>query len=339
MEALRKHWVEAYDWRTCESLLNGFGQFQTEIDGLPIHFLHVRSKERHALPLLLTHGWPGSVLEFRKVIEPLVDPVKYGASAADAFDVIIPSLPGFGFSGQPEEAGWDIGRIASAWVTLMERLGCEKWGAQGGDWGAAATLMLGHMAPKGLAGIHLNFVMYQPTQEEMANADADEKAMMASAQNYQQRLSGYAQVQGTRPQAVAYGLSDSPMGQAAWIYSLFEDVADCNGDPTSVFSMDEILDDIMLYWLPNASASSARLYWDSMSAMMSGPPPFYPSTMPTGISVFPKEQVRISKRWAEARFKKLVHYKQAPAGGHFAAFEQPQEFVDGVRATFRSLRS
>lgn len=339
MEALRKYWAERYDWRQCETLLNGFGQFTTEIDGVLIHFLHVRSKEAHALPLLLTHGWPGSVLEFRKVIEPLVDPVKHGGSAEDAFDVIVPSLPGFGFSGQPTEAGWDIGRIASAWATLMERLGCKKWGAQGGDWGAAVALLLGHMTPAGLAGIHLNFVMYQPTPEEMANADADEQAMMASAQNYQQRLSGYAQVQGTRPQAVAYALSDSPVGQAAWIYSLFEDVADCNGDPTSVFSMDEMLDDIMLYWLPNASASSARLYWESMSAMMSGPPPFYPSTMPTGISMFPKEQVRISKRWAEARFKKLVHYKQAAAGGHFAALEQPKEFVDGVRATFRSLRS
>jgi pimeloyl-ACP methyl ester carboxylesterase len=339
MENLKKHWVEQYDWRRCESLLNGFGQSKTEIDGLPIHLLHLRSQEPHALPLLLTHGWPGSVLEFRKVIEPLVDPVEYGGSAEDAFNVIIPSLPGFGFSGQPCEAGWDIGRIASAWATLMDRLGYKKWGAQGGDWGAAVTLLLGHMAPAGLAGIHLNFVMYQPTEEEMANADADEQAMMASAQNYQQRLAGYAQVQGTRPQAVAYALSDSPLGQAAWIYSLFQDVADCNGDPTSVFSMDEMLDDIMLYWLPNASASSARLYWNSMSAMMSGPPPFYPSTMPTGISMFPKEQVRISKRWAQARFKKLVHYKQAPAGGHFAALEQPKEFVEGVRETFRSLRS
>ena len=339
METLKKHWLEQYDWRACESLLNGFGQFQTEIDGLPIHFLHVRSQQPHALPLLLTHGWPGSVLEFRKVIEPLTDPVKHGGSAEDAFDVIIPSLPGFGFSGQPTEAGWDIGRVASAWATLMERLGCKKWGAQGGDWGAAVTLMLGHIAPSGLAGIHLNFVMYQPTPDEMANADAEEQAMMASAQNYQQRLSGYAQVQGTRPQAVAYALSDSPIGQAAWIYSLFEDVADCNGDPTSVFSIDEMLDDIMLYWLPNASASSARLYWESMSAMMSGPPPFYPSTMPTGISMFPKEQVRLSKRWAQARFKRLVHYKQASSGGHFAALEQPHEFVEGVRATFRGLRS
>jgi microsomal epoxide hydrolase len=298
----------------------------------------VRSKESNAFPLLLTHGWPGSVLEFRKVIGPLVDPVEHGGSPSEAFDVVIPSLPGFGFSGQPAEGGWGIQRISRAWVTLMERLGYSRWGAQGGDWGAAITLMLGHMGPAGLAGIHLNFVIYQPTEAEIASADTDEQAMLASSQNYQQRLSGYAQVQSTRPQAVSYALADSPLGQAAWIYSLFEDVADCNGDPSSVFSMDEMLDDIMLYWLPNASASSARLYWEAASAMMSGPPPIYPLTMPTGISMFPQEQLRISKRWAEARFKKLVHFKQASAGGHFAALEQPQNFVEGVRATFRHLR-
>ncbi len=302
MERLREYWINRYDWRRCEALLNSFGQFKTEIDGVAIHFLHVRSAERNALPLLLTHGWPGSVLEFRKVIGLFTDPSRHGGRAEDAFDVVIPSMPGFGFSGQPSDPGWGVDRIAAAWVELMNRLGYTKWGAQGGDWGSAVTMTLGHLAPKELVGIHLNFVIYRPTEEESKNANAEEHAMLQSAQYYQNVLSGYARVQGTRPQAVSFALSDSPLGQAAWIYSLFEDVADCEGKPENVFSMDEMLDDIMLNWLPNASGSSARLYWEAAASMMSGPPPSQPMITPTGISMFPKEQLRLSRRWAEARF-------------------------------------
>ena len=338
MKNLKDYWLKSYDWRRCEDLLNNWGQFKTEIDGLSIHFLHIRSKNPNALPLLLTHGWPGSVLEFRKVIEALTEPEKHGGRADQAFHLIIPSIPGFGFSDQPTQTGWDLGKIADAWAELMNRLGYSNWGAQGGDWGSAVTLTLAHKAPKGLVGINLNFVMYQPTPDEMKNADADEAAMMQSAQRYQSLLSGYALVQSTRPQAVAFALSDSPLGQAAWIYSLFQDVADCDGKPESVFSMDEIIDDIMLYWLPNASSSSAKLYWEAAASMRQGPPPFYPMKLPAGLSVFPKEQVRISERWAKARFENLVFYKQFRAGGHFAALEQPADFVEGVRETFASLR-
>ncbi len=338
LQALVARWQGGYDWRRCEALLNGFGQYRTEIDGLGIHFLHIRSSEPDALPLVMTHGWPGSVLEFRDVIGPLTDPVAHGGEARDAFNLVIPSLPGFGFSGKPTAPGWNVGRTAAAWTTLMQRLGYTRWGAQGGDWGAAVTTTLGHLAPPGLVGIHLNMVMFGPSDEERAEATPEEQAMLDTARRYDKQFSGYYKLQNTRPQSIGFGLADSPVGLAAWIYALFQDVSDSGGDPESVFSLDEMLDDIMLYWLPNTGASSARLYWEGMQEMMSGGVPPSSMQLPTGISMFPGEQVRLSRRWAERRFANLVHFNELDRGGHFAALEQPALFVDEVRTTFRSLR-
>ena len=319
-------------------MLNRVGQYRTEIDGLGIHFLHIRSPEPDALPMLLTHGWPGSVLEFRDVIGPLSDPVAHGGKASDAFHLVIPSLPGFGFSDQPTTPGWHIGRVAAAWAQLMARLGYNSWVAQGGDWGAAVTTILGHMAPAGLLGIHLNMVMFQPTADEIAKADEAERRMLADAQRYDEQYSGYYKLQNTRPQSIAFSLSDSPVGLAAWIYALFQDVSDSNGNPEAVFSLDEMLDDIMLYWLPNTGPSSVRLYWESAQAMRQGGMNFAPMQIPAGISMFPGEQVRLSRRWAEPRFANLVHFNTLDRGGHFAALEQPDLFVDELRASFATLR-
>jgi epoxide hydrolase len=339
LKALVEYWRTEYDWRRCETLLNGLGQHRCEIDGLGIHFLHVRSPEPNAMPLLMTHGWPGSVLEFREVIGPLVDPAAHGGDARDAFHLVIPSLPGFGFSEKPSEPGWNVARIAGAWIELMHRLGYERWAAQGGDWGSAVTTTLGYMAPAGLVGIHLNMVMFQPTEQELREATPDEQAMLASARRYDEEYSGYYKLQNSRPQSIGFSLADSPVGLAAWIYALFQDVSDSGGNPEKVFSLDEMLDDIMLYWLPNAGASSARLYWEGMQAMRSGGMPSVPMKTPTGISMFPGEQLRLSRRWAERRFDKLVYFNELDRGGHFAALEQPKLFIDEVRQTFKSLRA
>jgi microsomal epoxide hydrolase len=336
IQALVAHWRDRYDWRRCETMLNGFGQHLTTIDGLKIHFLHIRSPEPDAMPLILTHGWPGSVLEFHKMIGPLTDPAAHGGDRRDAFHLVVPSLPGFGFSDKPTATGWGIGRIADAWITLMDRLGYNRWVAQGGDWGAAVTTAIGHKAPPGCVGIHLNFVLYQPSPEDIAGATLQEKAMLASMRIYQDALSGYAKLQSTRPQTIGYALADSPVAQASWIYALFQDVSDSSGNAESVFTFDEMLDDIMLYWLSNAGASSARLYWESQSSM-SGPPPGT-MQMPTGISMFPKELVRISRRWAETRFSNLIHFNELDAGGHFAALEQPVALTEDIRTAFRGLR-
>jgi len=338
IEALVRRWINGYDWRRCERMLNAFGQYHTQIDGLDIHFLHIRSPNPDAIPLLLTHGWPGSVLEFRDVVKPLTDPAAHGGSAGDAFHLVIPSLPGFGFSGKPATTGWHVGRIAGAWVTLMHRLGYARWAAQGGDWGAAITTALGYMAPESLIGIHLNMAMFHPTEQERAAADADEQSMLDDAQRYEQEFSGYYKLQSTRPQSVAFSLADSPAGLAAWIYALFQDVSDNDGDVEAVFELDHLIDDIMLYWLPNTGASAARLYWETMQSMRQGGMPSAPMTTPAGISMFPHEQIRLSKRWAERRFAKLVHFNQLPRGGHFAALEQPEAFVQEVRASFRFAR-
>lgn len=338
LQALCEHWRERYDWRRCEARLNELGQFRTRIDGLGLHFLHVRSPEPSALALLLTHGWPGSVLEFREVIGPLVDPQAHGGQASDAFHVILPSLPGFGFSEQPTTPGWNVQRIAGAWVELMRRLGYARWGAQGGDWGAAVTTTLGYMAPAGLVGVHLNMVQFQPTAAERADATLAEQAMLDDARRYEDEYSGYYRLQSTRPQSIAFSLADSPAGLAAWLYALFQDVSDSGGEPERVFSQDALLDDIMLYWLTNTGASSARLYWEGRQAMQRGGMPTQPLPLPAGVSMFPGEQIRLSRRWAERRFARLVHFNELSHGGHFAALENPAAFVDEVRATFRSLR-
>ncbi|GGD26054.1 epoxide hydrolase family protein [Aureimonas glaciei] len=338
VRALVERWRDGYDWRACERLLNSSGQHVTEIDGLDIHFLHVRSPEPNAVPLLLTHGWPGSVLEFRHVIGPLTDPVAHGGQASDAFHVVVPSLPGHGFSEKPTGVGWNNERIAKAWIVLMERLGYERWAAQGGDRGAQIATRLGFMKPPGLIGIHLNLVEFELTDAEKASATPDERKMLEDLQFYVDRLSGYAQIHSRHPQSVAYGLADSPAGLAAWIYQMLQDVSDSDGHPERVFTLDGMIDNVMLYWLSNAGASSARLYWETARETPRIATIDEPMPTPTGISMFPGEKLRLSKRWAEPRFANLVHFNEVAEGGHFAAWEQPTAFVNEVRRTFRGLR-
>lgn len=334
LRALVERWRGGYDWRRCEALLNGLGQHRTEIDSLGIHFLHVRSPEPSALPLLMTHGWPGSVLEFRHVIGPLTDPVTHSGKAEDAFHLVLPTLPGFGFSDQPTDTGWNVERIADAWIELMRRLGYERWAAQGGDWGSYVTSTIGHRMPAGLVGIHLNMAMFKPTEEERAEATPHEQKLLDDAQRYDECYSGYNKVQSTRPQAVGFGLADSPAGLAAWIDSFVQDAA----QDARALDLDELIDDIMMYWLPNAGTSAARLYWEVNKAMKDNGAPPAVQPAPAGISAFPGELGNLSRRWAERRFANLVHFNELERGGHFAAWEAPDLFVDELRTAFRSLR-
>jgi len=327
------YWATTYDWRATEARLNAVPQFVTELDGLDIHFLHLRSPHPGALPLVLTHGWPGSVVEFEKVLGPLTDPVAHGGDAADAFDVVVPSLPGYGFSGKPAATGWTVGRTAAAWAVLMDRLGYDRYGAQGGDWGAMVTAALGHLDPGHLAGIHLNMPLAAPGSFDVSDLTATEVAALESFTEHRRWGTGYSKEQSTRPQTVGYGLVDSPAGQAAWIVEKFWAWSDCDGHPEHVFTRDELLDNVMLYWLPAAAASSARLYWESFVR-----PGFEEVAVPTGCSVFPKEIMRMSRRWAATRFTDIRYWNEPDRGGHFAAFEQPATFVDEVRAFFRLVR-
>ncbi|TVS13890.1 MAG: epoxide hydrolase [Gammaproteobacteria bacterium] len=330
---LVSYWREQYDWRRAEALLNSFDQFRTTVDGLGIHFLHVRSPHEQARPLLITHGWPGSVLEFHKVIGPLTDPVAYGGDAGDAFHVVCPSLPGYGFSDKPTQPGWGVEKIAEAWDTLMRRLGYEHYFAQGGDWGAMVTTMIGIQNKGACEGIHLNMAIAPPDPETMDDLSAAEQSALAGMKHYQDWDSGYSKQQATRPQTLGYGLADSPVGQAAWIIEKFWSWMDCDGHPENVLTRDELLDNVMIYWLNNAAASSARLYWESFGSVN-----LEPVSLPTGITIFPKEIFRTSRRWADKRFTHIVHFSEQDKGGHFAAFERPEVFVDEVRATFRTLR-
>jgi pimeloyl-ACP methyl ester carboxylesterase len=331
------YWRERYDWRRAEALLNGFPQFTTPLDGpggpLDVHFLHVRSPEPDALPLVLTHGWPGSVFEFHKVLGPLTDPAAHGGAAADAFHVVCPSLPGYGFSAKPTVPGWGVDTIARAWHQLMGRLGYDRWVAQGGDWGAMVTTMIGVQDLGGCAGIHLNMPIVAPDPETMDDLTEAEQSALAGLQHYQQWDSGYSKQQATRPQTLAYGLADSPAGQAAWILEKFWSWSDCDGHPEHVFTRDELLDNVTLYWLTDSAGSSARLYWESF-----GNPNMDPVGLPTGLTIFPKEIFRTSRRWAEKRFTKLIHFSEQPRGGHFAAFERPEAWLEEVRRCFRALR-
>jgi len=339
IQALCTYWLERYDWRRCETLLNGFGQFKTTIDGLGIHFLHIRSVNPDALPLLMCHGWPGSVLEFRDVIGPLSDPAAHGGNPHDAFHLIIPSMPGYGFSDKPAGAGWSLDRIADAYVTLIGRLGYKRWAMQGGDLGAAITDTIARKAPAGCIGMHSNFAMFPPTADEMAAATPDEKAMLASSKYFWDKLSGYAKLQQTRPQTIGYALADSPVAQASWIYQMFQDTCGTPGNAEASFSLDYMLDDIMLYWLPNTGASSARLYWEMVQGNWSPPASeANPIAIPTGFTMTPEEQVRKSRRWIERRYSNLVHFNELEKGGHFVAMEQPAAFTDEVRKTFSQLR-
>lgn len=334
---LRDYWQNDYDWRAREASLNRFPQFTTEIDGLDIHFIHLRSPHPNAVPLVITHGWPGSVVEFNKVIEALADPAADGGSAGDAFHVVCPSLPGYGFSGKPAATGWGVDKIADVWDQLMTRLGYEQYYAQGGDWGSAVTTAIGMQNQGHCAGLHVNMPNAGATKEALADPTEADKRALAGARYYQQWGAGYSKQQSTRPQTLGYALVDSPMGQAAWIIEKFYEWTDCNGHPENVLSRDELLDNVMFYWLTASGASSARLYWESFGRAFGGGNDVTVS-LPTGCSIFPQEIVATPRSWAERRYTNIVYWNELDRGGHFAAFEQPALFIDEVRACFRLMR-
>jgi epoxide hydrolase len=340
LQDLCRYWAEGYDWRATEARLNALPQFRTTIDGLGIHFLHVRSPHPDALPLLITHGWPGSIVEFLKVIGPLTDPPVYGGDASDAFDLVCPSLPGFGFSDQPTRTGWGIERIAAAWTELMVRLGYERYGAQGSDWGTSISALIGQRNPEHVVGIHLTPPLAPPDPATFDDLTERERAALASLEEAAEWDSGYSREHATRPQTIGYALVDSPAALAAWIVEKFRSWTDCGGQLENVLTRDELLDNLMLYWLPRTGASSARLYWESIrqvDAWISGAMT-ETITVPTGCSIFPKELQRPSRRWAEKRFLDIRSWSEPERGGHFAAFEQPDIFVEEVRAFFRLVR-
>jgi pimeloyl-ACP methyl ester carboxylesterase len=336
LKALVEHWRTDYDWRRCEAKLNRLTQYRTKIDGLNIHFLHVRSKHENALPILLTHGWPGSVLEFLKIIDPLTNPTAHGGRAEDAFHVVAPSLPGFAFSDKPAERGWNSERIAKAWTELMRRLGYKRYVAQGGDWGSIVTTTLAQKRPEGLVGIHLNMPFVFPDPIPTTGLSKAEQKAVDAFKRFQIDGFGYFAQQSTRPQTVGYGLADSPAGQAAWIYEKFHAWTDSKGDPESVLSRDEMLDDITLYWLTDTAASSARMYFEHAGIV--GKNNSGRVELPVGCSIFPGELVPAPRSWAEQFFPKLIHWNELDRGGHFAAWEQPALFTKEMRDCFRSLR-
>ncbi len=336
-QELAQYWREKYDWRRWEKRLNGWSQFVTQIDGVDIHFLHVRSPHENALPLIMTHGWPGSIVEFHKIIDPLVNPTDHGGTADQAFHFIAPTLPGYGFSGKPAEQGWGVDRIGKTWGELMARLGYDRYVAQGGDWGAMVTQAMGQSETIHCAGIHITMPIAAPDPETMNDLSPTETKALESLQYYEQWDSGYSKQQGTRPQTLGYGLADSPVGQMAWIVEKFWAWMDCGDDankhPENVLSKDELLDNVMMYWLTNAGASSGRLYWESFRHVNMDP-----INMPVACSIFPKEIMRTSRRWAEQRFGNIVYWNELDAGGHFAAFEQPGVLVRELRECFAALR-
>lgn len=328
---LAAYWRDQYDWRKIEARLNAWPNHLVEIDGLDIHFLHIRSHNPAARPLVLTHGWPGSVIEFLDVIEPL---------SAD-YHLVIPSLPGYGFSGKPTAAKWSVEQIAVAWDALMVALGYPRYFAQGGDWGSAVTCAIGGNHPDHCAGIHVNMIVGQPDPDTMTDLTEDEKAYLARFQWYQTKDSGYSTQHATRPQTLGYGLADSPVGQMAWIVEKCHGWTDCGhepggqsigGHPENALSRDAMLDTVSLYWLTNSAASSARLYWHSFRSFLSGE-----IGVPTGCSLFPQEIMRLSRRWAEGRYKNIVYWNALDRGGHFAAWEQPELFVAEVRAALAEM--
>jgi pimeloyl-ACP methyl ester carboxylesterase len=340
LQELCRYWAEDYNWPERERRLNALPQFRTEIDGLGIHFVHVRSPHPDALPLVLTHGWPGSIAEFAKVIGPLTDPVGHGGEPGDAFHVICPALPGYGFSDKPATPGWGIERIASTWVTLMERLGYPRFAAQGSDWGTSVTTCIGQQAPGKVVGLHLVPPLAPPDPATFDDLTGRERAALESLRRSAETGSGYSAEHATRPQTIGYALTDSPAALAAWIIEKFWSWTDHDADLETALSRDELLDNLMLYWLPGTGASAARLYWESFGRVNEWISGTVTDTVsvPVGCSIFPKELQRPSRRWTERRFTDIRYWNEPERGGHFAAFEQPALFVEEVRACFRALR-
>jgi pimeloyl-ACP methyl ester carboxylesterase len=334
MKELKDYWESDYNWPERLAKINQWPGYTTELQGLNIHFLHIKSKHAEARPLLMTHGWPGSIIEFQKVISPLTDPVSHGGQAADAFHLILPSLPGFGYSEKPRQPGWDIEKIASAWDELMIGLGYPKYLAQGGDWGSIVTTAIAVQNLGHCQGIHVTMPMAPPDPDTMGDLSALEQECLAAYQFYQDSDSGYSKQQSTRPQTLGYGLADSPIGQAGWIIEKFYQWMDCQGHPENIVSRDELLDNVMMYWLPGAAASSARIYWESFGRNQQKQAAV---EIPVGTSIFPKEIFKTSERWAKKRFKQLVYFNVLSTGGHFAAFEQPETFVSELRKCFARI--
>lgn len=346
LQALVRYWGTDYSWRKAEGKLNALPQFVTNIDGLDIHFLHIRSPHPNALPLVMTHGWPGSVFELLKVIAPLTDPTAHGGRAEDAFHLVLPSMPGYGFSEKPTTTGWNPDRIARSWDVLMKRLGYDRYVSQGGDWGAIISDVLARQAPSGLLGIHVNRVERATTvPPEVARAlaagdpapaglSAEERVVFGEIRDFFKNSFGYASIMGTRPQTIGYGLADSPVALAAWFYDKFADWVFTRGEPERSLTRDEMLDNITLYWLTNTGTSGARIYWES-SASASKPAAV---SVPAAVTIFPGEVYKPPKSWTQRAYSNLIYYNRVEKGGHFAAWEEPQLFSAELRAAFRSLR-
>jgi pimeloyl-ACP methyl ester carboxylesterase len=344
LQELVRSWGTDYDWRKAEAKLNALPQFVTEIDGLDIHFIHVRSRHPNAMPLVMTHGWPGSVFELLKTVGPLTDPTAYGGGPEDAFDVVMPSMPGYGFSGKPKGTGWNPERTAHAWAELMARLGYKRYVAQGGDWGAPISSAMARHAPAGLLGIHINLPATVPPQVAKALASGDsappdlsekERAAFEALATFYKKYRAYAAMMGTRPQTIGYALTDSPAGLAAWMYDYN------NGEPERLLTREEVLDDVTLYWLTNSAASSARLYWETagQSVLLASAQKTGEISLPVAITVFPDEVYRAPETWARRAYRNLVYFNEVDRGGHFAAWEQPELFASELRAAFRPLRT
>jgi pimeloyl-ACP methyl ester carboxylesterase len=346
LKELARYWVGDYDWRKAEARLNALPQFATEIDGVDIHFIHVKSKHENALPLILTHGWPGSVIELLEAVGPLTDPTAHGGSADDAFHLVLPSIPGYGFSSEPREIGWDFGRIARAWAELMQRLGYGRYVAQGGDLGAIVTDVMGRQAPEGLLGIHMNLLVTTLGAPTPPPGETDEeRAALDAIKSFTTSGFGYFLEQSTRPQTIGYALLDSPIALAAWLLDHDTDSyykiahAFVEGEPTGNLTRDHILDNITLYWLTGTGASAARPYWElgrAQAAAAGQAPPDV--SVPTGFTTFPDEIFAAPQSWVEQSYPRLTYFNKAERGGHFAAWEEPEIFSSEVRAAFRSLR-
>ncbi len=332
MKEIHNSWLNEYDWRPVEARLNALGSFVTEIDDVDIHFLHVRSPHQHARPLIMTHGWPGSVLEFMKIIPMLTEPEKHGGKIEDAFHLVLPTMPGYGFSGKPKTTGWTIDHIGAAWAELMARLGYTRYYAQGGDWGSAVTIAIGRADPTHCAAVHVNMVIALPSEEVMAEPTPAEQKSLADFMKHQEWGTGYAKQQSTRPQTLGYALVDSPIGQAAWILEKFYEWADCDGHPENIFTRTELLDNVMMYWLTASGGSSARLYWESYNSINADP-----FDVPMGATVFPIDIFKPSRRWASAQYKNIIFWNEPDRGGHFAAFEKPMVLAEDLRACFSMI--